>query len=188
MNITIFSFWKHGKYAQRLLCMQNFQIWLLERLQDNLAKQKKHKQNPKQCRGIEPQFYEELWKTLPNWSNLCPNHTPTKTNHKINHCQLAIIQSSQLLQSSHSSPLLKNLPFPSIFSNLHLVCNCGMGHQANFSPLWWSDPCSPHVSYCLKVVNALAKLNTCSISILQGNPHLETNLHGCTTILIDLHM
>jgi hypothetical protein len=42
-----FQFLKHGRYAQRL-CIQNFQIWLLKRLQANLAKQKQHKQNPKQ--------------------------------------------------------------------------------------------------------------------------------------------
>jgi hypothetical protein len=30
------------------LCMQNFQIWLLKGLQANLAKQKQHKQSPKQ--------------------------------------------------------------------------------------------------------------------------------------------
>jgi hypothetical protein len=44
MNIPIF---KIGRYAQRL-CIPNFQIWLLKRLQANLAKQKQHMHNPKQ--------------------------------------------------------------------------------------------------------------------------------------------
>jgi len=33
--------------------MQNFQIGLLKRLQANLAKQKQHKQNPKQNNFVE---------------------------------------------------------------------------------------------------------------------------------------
>ncbi len=37
-----FQFLKHVEYAQRL-CMQNFQIWLLKRLQSNIAKQRQHK-------------------------------------------------------------------------------------------------------------------------------------------------
>jgi hypothetical protein len=37
-----FQFLKYGRYAQSL-CVQNFQIWLLKRLQANLAKQKQHK-------------------------------------------------------------------------------------------------------------------------------------------------
>jgi hypothetical protein len=42
-----FHFLKHDRYAQ-WLCMQNFQIWLLRRVQANLPKQKQHKHNPKQ--------------------------------------------------------------------------------------------------------------------------------------------
>jgi hypothetical protein len=42
-----FQFLKHDRYVQ-WLCMQNFQIWLLRRLQANLPKQKQHKNNPKQ--------------------------------------------------------------------------------------------------------------------------------------------
>ncbi len=125
-----FQFLKLGGYAQRL-CMQNFQIWLLKKLQANLAKQKQHKQNPKQSnlQGIvvlHMKNYERLYPIVRQVS--CRNHAPTKTNHKINHCQLAIVQRSQLLQASHNSTLPKNVPLLSIPSNLHLVYNCGVGH------------------------------------------------------------
>jgi hypothetical protein len=54
---------------------------------------------------------------------LSPTKPPTKLIIK-----LAIVQRSQLLQASHNSPLPKNVPLFSILSNLHLVCNCGVGH------------------------------------------------------------
>jgi hypothetical protein len=38
---------------------------------------------------------------------------------------------------------------------LHLVCNYGMGHQGNFSPPWWSNPCSPRINNILKLSTPL---------------------------------
>jgi len=61
-----FQFLKHDKYAQGL-CMQNFQIWLEDyRLIFQNKNNPSKIQNKVTCKGIEPQFFINLWRTLPN--------------------------------------------------------------------------------------------------------------------------
>ncbi len=148
MNIPIFIFSNmidmHNGYACKVFkygCLEDHK--LISQNKNNTSTI----QNKVTCEGIEPKFFINLWRTLPIATQVSyPNHNPTKTNHKINHFQLVIVQRSQLLQTSHSSPLPNNLPLLNISSNLHLVCNYGMGHQGNFSPPWWSNPCSPPIN------------------------------------------
>jgi len=80
MNIPIFSFWNmvdmHKGYVCKIFkfgCLKDYK--LIEQHKNNTSKI----QNKVTCKGIEPQFYEELWKTLPNCNtSFLPQPQPHK--------------------------------------------------------------------------------------------------------------